>query len=225
MAIFHGTVSTSGSSYVVAIPKQIIESLKLSKGAKVEIYYENDRISIPFHWSRLAYRCEKMLNEGLKNFTEWMLNPLCVFHPYTYHILSSLLLIFVYVNFRTFNVDDFHVKFYRNLMISLHTNVDTKYPAADFRSNGGKGFGNQEEIDKLNEIIPRKFNEFLTDHTAINDILYVTEKGRVGSASYAYVNSLLEMMESREFRQFLDELFLMENTHQYSNATFEDPLN
>ena len=62
---FSGTISTSGTSYVIAIPKQIVTDLNLEPGMKVTMTYENDSILIPFKWKGLITQSERILNERL----------------------------------------------------------------------------------------------------------------------------------------------------------------
>jgi hypothetical protein len=83
-------------------------------------------------------------------------------------------------------------------------------------------YPNQQKIDTLKKMMPRFFGQFLSDHISMGGILQVTENGKFGSASYEYVESLLDCIESREFEQFLTELFLMEHTNQFRQRSVED---
>lgn len=241
MTIFTGTISTSGTSFVVAIPKFIVETANLTKGKKVEIIYENDQIRIPLSWVGLSLRCEAILYDKLQNFNEWIFASKTVFHPFTHQIISSFLLLLKYVYIKSYGFDHFKVKFCDFVLKSLRTNIktdhsdefDRKYkeairsgiPLEDIKINitldpDEKSYYNYAEIQNLKKFMPAGFRHFVDNHLSSSGILMINDNGKFdSSATYEYVDNLITNMETGEFTEFLDRLFLMEDTHQMEDST------
>lgn len=47
------TLTSLGTSYVIAMPKPIVEGFGLQKGQKIELIVRDDGICIPLHESRI----------------------------------------------------------------------------------------------------------------------------------------------------------------------------
>jgi hypothetical protein len=236
MPIFTGTVSTSGSSLVIAIPKFIVEAANLTKGKKVEIIYENDQIKIPLSWVSLSLRCEAIMYNKLQIFTDWIFVPQTVFHPFTHQVISSFLLLLKYVYIKSYGFDHFKVKFCDFMMKSLHTNIKTDHtdefdiqykealrrgtPLEDIKINitldpDEKSYYNYEEIQDLKKFMPAGFRHFMDNHLSVSGILQISDNGKYDyRATYEYIDNLITNMETEEFTEFLSRLWLMENIHQ-----------
>lgn len=232
---FNGTISTSGTSYVVAIPRQIITDLNLEPVTKETILYENDSILIPFKWKGLMTQSERILNERLDKITHYIFDFDPYLHPFTYDLMLFVLGLIRRVFVDGYGYDHFKTRMLKMMMKSIKKDSSSQYDYyyydmivvdEDEQFLGYRWeFVEEEEmqstkykeyleVKKLRDKLPKTFKTYF-------EICAIFEYGTVITfknehISLNAVKDLLNIMESDEFNSFLYDLETREDIHKIS---------
>ena len=233
---FSGTISTSGTSYVIAIPKQIVTDLNLEPGMKVTMTYENDSILIPFKWKGLITQSERILNERLDKITHYIFDSNPYLHPFTYDLMIFVLSLIRLVFLNGYGYDHFKTRMLKMMMKSIKKDTSPQYDFYFYDmmvvDENDQFLGYRWEFTEEEEQQTRKFKEFIHVKELRNKMPSIFKKYFENCTIVGYgtgitfktehiapstVKQLLNIMETDEFDSFLYDAETREDIHKMWN--------
>lgn len=235
---FVNTVTTSGTSFAIVIPKQIVNKLGLRRGMKVNMVYENDQLTVSFDLQGLLSQCERILYFQLDVLVGMVISHSFRLHPVTSKVLAIILGLIKRVYFDTYGPDHLKTKVLDHIIESIQPDPSLERVIENYErevvDDNGKPirkkwlvlnayekekpeYKEYLEFENLMKQIPI-FDQWWYDTIVENGMIkIVTDKDHY--PNYNEMKYMLDHIESDEFRKFLREIGLKEYTRGYSMST------
>jgi antitoxin component of MazEF toxin-antitoxin module len=235
---FASTVTTSGNSFAIVIPKQIVNELGLRRGMKVNMVYENEQLTISFDLQGLLSQCERILYCQLDSLIGEVISHSFKLHPVTSQVLSIILGLIKNVYFDTYGPDHLKSKFLDHIIESVQPDPVLDNAIKNYEivrvDDKGKPIGHKWQILSAQERESPVYEEYLefknlTKQVPILDQWYedtiimngmtkiVTDRDHY--PNYNEMKYMLDHIESDEFKILLRKLWLREHTREYNTST------
>jgi antitoxin component of MazEF toxin-antitoxin module len=223
---FTGTISTSGTSYVIAIPKTIIDDLSLTKGSRVEIIFEDDKLIIPFKWKGLVNRCELILYKNLEAMASRMFDRRYKLHPFTYEIIYSIFAVVWHVYIMSYGYEHFKVNLIKSILHSLkkEDNLGDISKVAIEHNDGENGEITNHKIISVSEQIDEEYDP----HGTSKEGLRLPKGHELNDINDYKTIKELKILAPKQYLKFLDKYYpaggyLMLDKHGESDeASYDD---